>query len=75
MKQKADAVVDDSAANKLAKIRNVPRHVMDAFDNLVPDDAPGQAKASVVILKHVDQVISNHSVSKIGFITQLFYLL
>lgn len=61
MKAENKVVEGNVGSENRARVRNVPRHVLDAFENLVPDDPPGQAKASVVILKHADQLLANHS--------------
>ncbi|KAK7086868.1 hypothetical protein SK128_002697 [Halocaridina rubra] len=50
--------------SEVTRIRNIPPEVLEAFDNLVPDDPSGQAKASLVLLKHVDKLIKNQSTFK-----------
>ncbi|XP_064085146.1 myb-binding protein 1A-like protein [Macrobrachium nipponense] len=61
MKAEKKVIEQNVTTENRAKVRNVPRHVLDAFENLVPDDPAGQAKASVVILKHADQLLATQS--------------
>lgn len=61
MKAKNEGKDADASSVKQVKGRTLPRYVLDAFDNLVPDNAALQAKASITILKHVDKLISCQS--------------